>query len=474
MTYPFLSGKYKIIRQLGQGSFGKSYFAEETDANRSVVIKIFENIEIWDYLKRNEELLCSIDNPYIMQIYAVEEIEAHKCLIQEYINGITLNEYISNNDLTLAEFIKIAHGIFNAIEYLQKINLSHKDIKPSNILYDYRNQIPKLIDLDCVGLPDLSSKKYIGTIKYSSPEQIISNKPSNEADIYSFGLVLCFMILGHVPFNVDIRKTANQLETEIETALCENPELKSHIAYRIVSLVSGLLQYFPDQRLEPSNALQQIDVLQKIVKEENQENVLIHRHNIIQSNSIEFGDFTVLLEKSIAIMESLVSDDVATQKPFSNNARGARNSKHSVDNSSESINSEKGENVYREQLLREYNNILLQAKVSFGLWVCSFVIYFVILFIAITLVVKGNHAEGIISVVLDGFIIAIQKLFNIREDHYRKLMEQKIKHLETGDYFDYAFEKVDKLVNPEDKNREILELLKAIRLNANSSNNGST
>lgn len=314
MTYPLLSAKYKIIGQLGQGSFGKSYLAEETDANRSVVIKIFENFEIWDCLKQNEALLCSIDNPYIVHIYAAEEIGTNKCLIQENIDGIALNVYISNNDLTLAEFINIAGGILKAIEYLQTLNLSHKDIKPSNIIYGYRNKIPKLIDLDCVSLSVLSNKKYIGTIKYSSPEQIISNKPSNEADIYSFGLVLCFMILGYVPFNVDIRKTVKQVETAIKTALRKNSELKSHIANRIVRLVSGLLKYIPAQRLEPSKAIQQIDELKKIIEEENQNNVIIHRHNISQSNTVKFSDITVFLEQSVAIMESIASASLASQK----------------------------------------------------------------------------------------------------------------------------------------------------------------
>lgn len=433
---------------------------------RSVVIKIFENCEIWDYLNRNEALLCSIDNPYIMHIYAVEEIGINKCLIQENIEGVALDAYISDNDLTLAEFINIASGMLKAIEYLQRLNLSHKYIKPSNIIYDCRNRIPKLIDLDCVGLFVLSNKKYIGTVKYSSPEQIISNKPSNEADIYSLGMVLSFMILGHVPFNIDIRKTAKQIETDIKSALRKNPKLKSHVANRIVKLVSGLLKYIPAQRLEPSKALQQVDELQKIIEEENQDNVIIHKHNISQSNTTEFSDITVFLEQSVAIMKSIISISVASQESSPSNDKEEKNSKHSEDGSMTNIDIEKSKNVYREQLLREYDNILLQAKVSFGLWVCSFVICFVIVFIAIISIVRGNYIEGIITVVLDGFIVAIQKLFNIREDHYRKLMEQKIEHLETGDYLDYAFEKVDKLENPEDKNREVLELIKTIRSHA--------
>ena len=137
MIYPSLSGKYEIINQIGQGSFGKSYLARETDTTRLVVIKVFENDKVWNYLKNNEESLYNIDNQYIMHIYALKEIGSYKCLIQEFVGGVTLDTYIRNNNLTLADFLNIVSGMLKAINYLEKLNLSHKDIKPSNIIYNF-------------------------------------------------------------------------------------------------------------------------------------------------------------------------------------------------------------------------------------------------------------------------------------------------------------------------------------------------
>ena len=119
--------------------------------------------------------------------------------------------------------------------------------------------------------------------------------------------------------------------------------------------------------------------------------------------------------------------------------------------------------TYRSKLMKEYDNILLQAKISFGLWVVSILICFAMVIVAMCLIIKGEYFQGIITAVLDAFVLAIQKLFNIREDHYRKMVEQKMKHLEDGDYLEYVFEKAKMFENPKDRNREAIELLKQIK-----------
>lgn len=462
----YLSEKYNILSKIGQGSFGKSYLAVEINTNRLVAIKVFENDTVWNNLKEYEQLLHDIDNQYIVHIYAVEEIGSYKCLVQEYIKGVTLDEYISNVDLTLAEFLNIASGMLEAIENLETLNLSHKDIKPSNIMFDIDKKIPKLIDLDCMSFSHISGKRFIGTIIYSSPEQIIYNKPSNEADIYSLGMVLCFLILGRVPFHVDIKETIELIKNDIETALRKNAELSGDIADKIITLVSGLLEYIPEQRLTSSKAIQQVDELLQKSAEEHQENVLIYKRTVAYSNRIEPIDIATFMNETVAITSPITFFPLFDQE-FSSNSEDEKKSKFSKDNlPTVNINKEQEKRNYQEQLLREYENILFQAKVSFGLWVFSFIVCFLIVFISIFSIVKGDFLEGIITVILDASIIAIQKLFNIREDHYRKMMEQKIKHLETGDYLDYAFEKVDKLENTKDKNAEILKLISTIREHA--------
>lgn len=466
MSYPFLSKKYKIRNLIGQGAFGKSYLAEENDTNKLVVVKVVEDDKLWENIKNNEKLLCSIDNDYIMRIYKIDVFESYRCIIQEYVEGENLNTYISNNDLTLNDLMNISYGVLKAIECLERSNLSHKDIKPSNIIYDKDKKISKLIDLDYMGVLRLSNQNYVGTIKYSSPEQLIDNRASNKADIYSFGMVLCFMILGDIPFDVDLRKTGFQIKKQVESTLKEISNLSSDIANKIVDLVNGLLEYSAIERLTPARATQQVEEIMKKSDEEAQGSVLIRKHlDECSYISDDLTHFTSMLETSVAIMDSTGFNDFVV-KPSWNHSNSEKKRHGTYKTTITNNIRQENKNIYRKQLLKEYDNILLQAKISFGLWIFSFFICFGIIFVSVYAIMAGNYTEGIITIVLDGTVMAIQKLFNIREDHYRKLMEQKIKHLETGDYLDYAFEKVEKIDNPEDKNREILELIKTIREHA--------
>ncbi len=469
MLYPFLE-KYEIVGKVGQGSFGKSYLAKEKNTYEFVVIKIIENDNLWKKLKKNKQLLTKIDNKYIMHIYEFGESGSYKYIVQEFIQGNNLNVFMSNNNLLLEDLLNISYGIVSALQYLETFNLSHKDIKPSNIIYDKSKKIAKLTDLDYVGIQTSVSQNYVGTIKYSSPEQIIDNRPSNKADVYSYGMVLCFMILGNVPFDVDMKKTIYQIKIEVENVLKKITGLKRDIVCKIIKLLSGLLDYDPQERLTPSNALQQIKEIIKVSDEGNQGKVIIHEcikgYNIINNNIIYDG---TILEKSLVITNSIKFSNIKEESTYAFFENDIKRNYSRVNLKKPELvkKIEEDKNIYREQLLREYDNILFQAKVSFGLWVCSFVICFAIIFVSIYMFMNKNYVEGIITIILDSTVIAIQKLFNIREDYYRKLMEQKIKHLETGDYLEYAFEKIEKLHNLEDQDREILELIKTIKEHTN-------
>ena len=341
-------------------------------------------------------MLTDLDNKYIMRIYRLEEFRSYKYIVQEFIQGNNLNIFISNNDLILEDLLNISYGILKAIQYLETLNLSHKDIKPSNIMYDKNRKMVKLTDLDYVGIQMSATQNYVGTIKYSSPEQIISNKPSNKADVYSYGMVLCFMILGYVPFDVDLKKTVYQIKIEVEEALKKVTGLKRDIVCKIVNLVSGLLEYNPKERLTPSNALQQIEEIIKKSDEENQGGVIIHecieRYNILKNDSTCSG---TILEKSLVITDTLAFNSFIKKSidAFLKNDINQDDVQVNLKKSRLVKKIEEDKNIYREQLLKEYDNILCQAKVSFGLWVFSFVICFAIIFVAIYLILTKNYVE---------------------------------------------------------------------------------
>lgn len=82
MVYPFLSKRYEIVNQIGQGSFGVTYLAKDNKANKLVVIKVIKNEKLWVTLKENETLLCSINNEHIMHIFGIETLDSFGCILQ--------------------------------------------------------------------------------------------------------------------------------------------------------------------------------------------------------------------------------------------------------------------------------------------------------------------------------------------------------------------------------------------------------
>ena len=466
MAYAFYSEKYEILRLIGEGSFGKSYLAQNNQTKEIVVIKAIENEELWKNIQKNEHKICSINNENIMKIYGSEIIDGQRCIVQEYVSGEDLNRFIPNNDLSLEDFITISYGVFGAIEAMSTLGISHKDIKPSNIVYDKNRKVVKLIDLDYMFMLLSHTHHYVGTVKYSSPEQIIDNHATNKADVYSFGLVMCFMITGGITFDADLKKFATQAKEDVESALKNVVNLSNSSANKIKKLISRSLEYLPEKRILSSEAQRLIDDIRKNQTFLNEKSIVIHKH---LDNTVYISDDTTYIEKS-----AMFSQSILEKTTFTTN----KNSHQKSDNLVEDLKvvdkkSIMTQNIYRDELLKEYDNILLQAKVSFGLWVSSFVMCFLIIAASILSILLGNYIEGIITGVLDGAIIAIQKLFSIREDHYRELMEQKIKHLETGDYLDYAFDKVEKLDNTAEKNKEILELIKTVREHAKKDTNNA-
>ena len=79
------------------------------------------------------------------------------------------------------------------------------------------------------------------------------------------------------------------------------------------------------------------------------------------------------------------------------------------------------------------------------------------------LIIKGQYIEALTTVVLESLVYAVQRLFAIREDHYRDLINMKIRHLEVGDYLDYAFEKMSYTDDIEIRNMGVSKIIDSIR-----------
>ncbi|WP_415430266.1 protein kinase domain-containing protein, partial [Staphylococcus borealis] len=123
----------------------------------------------------------------------------------EYIEGPTLSDYIkSHGQLAPEKAIKFAEQIFKGIHHAHEKGIVHRDIKPQNIIID-RNQTLKIVDFGIAkALSETAmtqTNHVVGTVQYLSPEQAKGEKTGARSDIYSLGIVLYEMLIGHPPFN---------------------------------------------------------------------------------------------------------------------------------------------------------------------------------------------------------------------------------------------------------------------------------
>lgn len=119
--------------------------------------------------------------------------------------------------------------------------------------------------------------------------------------------------------------------------------------------------------------------------------------------------------------------------------------------------------TYRTELLKEYNSILIQTKILFWGWISAVLMCYVIVGFCLYLIFNKRFIDSACSLVLEGLVYAVQKIFSIREDHYRELINNKIGHLQKGDFIEYAISKMEVISNISEKDKKMMEIIDDIR-----------
>ena len=207
---PSSVGRYRILRQIGKGGFAVVVQAVDTKTNQFVAIKIVSRQEIQRqnnmiYLE-NELRLCSrFDHPSIVKVFDIIYEEDIIMIVMEYFHNGDLQSLISQGILlSFDECVRISYKILDALAYLHKRGICHRDIKPGNILFDDSFN-PKLIDFGLAKENADVLSTYCGTLWYIAPE-IVKNSEydGRKADIWAFGVTLhllstgCFLSLIHI------------------------------------------------------------------------------------------------------------------------------------------------------------------------------------------------------------------------------------------------------------------------------------
>ena len=206
----FLVDRYEILGKVGAGGMSDVYKAKDHILGRVVAIKelkqeFSEDINFVTKFRTEAQSAAGLEHPNIVNIYDVGSENGLHFIVMEYVEGITLKTYIEKKgQLSFKEATSIAIQVARGIEAAHNKNITHRDIKPQNIMISTEGKV-KVTDFGIAKAisSNTISADAMGSVHYASPEQTRNGFIDGRSDIYSLGIVMYEMVTGRVPFDGD-------------------------------------------------------------------------------------------------------------------------------------------------------------------------------------------------------------------------------------------------------------------------------
>jgi len=209
-------GKYEILEEIGYGGFSIVYKAWDATLNRNVALKVLEphlsrEPQFVEQFHREAQAVAQLQHSHIVVVHDKGEEKGQLYIAMEYLQGRTLQTLITERALSLEQVASILEQIADALDYAHNQDILHRDIKPGNIMIrkDEQGKLhATLMDFGLVRVMRTSqyvrtSKHFVGTPAYMSPEQADGEKQDRRSDYYSLGVVTYEMCTGQRPFNAE-------------------------------------------------------------------------------------------------------------------------------------------------------------------------------------------------------------------------------------------------------------------------------
>ncbi len=203
-------GRYVLIEKLGAGTYGTVYRARDEALGRFVALKLltrFSHYKEVDAWLGEARVLASLDHAAIVPVYDIGKTSTGQpYIVSKLIAGGTLGQRVSRNGCSVEEAVRITTQLADALEYLHRKGVMHRDIKPGNILTTPEGDAVLAdfgLALDEMGYG--KGARFVGTPAYMSPEQARSegHRVDGRSDIYSLGVVLYELLTGTRPFKAN-------------------------------------------------------------------------------------------------------------------------------------------------------------------------------------------------------------------------------------------------------------------------------
>jgi serine/threonine-protein kinase len=203
-------GRYEIVKELGKGSMGVVYQANDPQIGRTIALKVLrpDRVSSEDFVQRflkEARAIGRMSHQNIVTVYDVGQDQSTVYIAMEFLEGEALNVYARDRALTMEQIADIGIQVADSLDYAHTRGIVHRDIKPQNIMVAPTGVV-KLTDFGIAHVEDPEAShqtqagEILGTPNYMSPEQVMGKKVDGRSDLYSLGVILYELATGSRPF----------------------------------------------------------------------------------------------------------------------------------------------------------------------------------------------------------------------------------------------------------------------------------
>ncbi len=265
-------GRFQIVRELGKGSQGIVYLAQDPQLQRNVAIKTLR--VQFSQLKDQQTMLLQeartvgrLTHPNIVPIYEVGEFEGRPYLVFEFVDGVSLKEYLkTRGPLSTFDSLGLIVHVLNGISNAHENRIVHGDLSPHNIIVD-KNGTPRIMDFGIarfIGSRQDPTLGMWGSLAYMSPEHFNNSPLTEKSDIFAIGLILFEMLINQIVVQAD---NDFAIINAISNHPMEPPSVRNHaVDPSIDGVVMRALEKDPNARY--ANAIEMRKAIEEYLRSE--------------------------------------------------------------------------------------------------------------------------------------------------------------------------------------------------------------
>ena len=250
-----LGERYQIISRVGSGGMADVYKAKDHKLDRIVAVKVLkpefrEDTNFVAKFRKEAQAAAGLSHPNVVNVFDVGEDRGLYYIVMELVEGITLKDYITRKGkLSVKESTSIAIQVSLGLEAAHNRGIVHRDVKPQNIMISTDGKV-KLSDFGIAKATNSNTitANVMGSVHYSSPEQVRGGASDARSDIYSLGITMYEMVTGRVPYDGDttVAVAIKHLQEEMIPPSRYTPD----IPYSMEQIILKCTQKNPDRRYQ--------------------------------------------------------------------------------------------------------------------------------------------------------------------------------------------------------------------------------